>query len=142
MATQRLSFQVFPRNRYLGATTPRYYFPREREKLAKALGKAVKVTVHARVYDRSGAAAILNFEVTQGGMGDELPADGARLLTLTLSGQNPTLPWDSTNMTSMPDDGTWYVVPTMMLLDIAAKVSGGTGVWVDFEMYVVVEYSQ
>ena len=141
MATHRMSFLLFPRNRYLGATTPRYYFPREREKLAKSLGKGVKVTAHARFYDRSSNAAILNFEVTQGAMGDELPADAARLFTMTLSGQNPTLPWDITNMPAKPDDGTWYVVPTMMLLDIAAKISGGAGEWVEFEMYVVVEYS-
>ena len=95
--------------------------------------------MHVRVYDRSSTAAILNFEVTQGGMNNELPADGSRLFTLTLSGQNPTLPWDYTYMPNLPDGGTWYVSPTMMMLDIAAKVSGSTGVWVDFEAWAVVD---
>lgn len=137
----RSSVQLFPRNRYLGGTTAKPYLPREREKVAKMLGTAAKVSLHARVYDRSGSAAILDFKVTQGALGDEMPAEGARLLTVTPASQTPSLPWNNTNMSSLPDDGTWYVTPTLMLLDITAKISGGAGVWVDFEAYAVVEYN-
>lgn len=135
----RTQIQIFPRNRYLGGTTARKYYPREREKLARLLGGAVKVSVHFRVYDRA-TGAVLDFEVTQGAFGDELPAEAARSFTLTPLSQNPSLPWNSTNMPSTPDDGTWYVSPNLILLDIAALISGGAGVWVEFEGWAVAEY--
>lgn len=137
----RTTVLLFPRNRYLGGTAAKAYLPRDREKIARMLGTATRVSVHARVYDRSGTGAILDFEVSQGAFADEMPAEGARMLTLTASGQTPSLPWNNTNMTAMPDDGTFYVSPTLMLVDIAAKVSGGAGVWVEFEVYAVAEYN-
>lgn len=137
----RTVVQLFPRNRYLGGATAKTFFPRDREQMAKLLGGATKVSVHARVYDRSGSGAVLDFEVSQGAFGTEMPAEGARLLTLTASGQTPSLPWNNTNMASLPDDGTFYVSPTLTLLDLAAKVSGGSGVWVEFEAYAVAEYT-
>lgn len=137
----RTTVQIFPRNRYLGGTTAKSYQPRDREKIARMLGTATRVSVHVRVYDRSSSSAILDFEVSQGAFGDEMPADGARVLNLTPAGQTPTLPWNNTAMGAMPDDGTWYVSPTLMLLDITAKVSGGAGVWVEFEGYAVAEYN-
>lgn len=123
----------------MGATTARSYFPREREGMAKVLGKATKVSVHFRVYTRS-TNGVLDFEITQGAFGDELPAEAPRTFTLTALSQNPTLAWNSTNMPNLPDDGTWYVQPNLMLLDIAAKVSGGANEWVEFEGWAVAEY--
>jgi hypothetical protein len=132
---------IFPRNRYKGAATAVNYFPRDRQKLAKLLGGATKVTSHVRVYDRS-TNGVVDFEVDQGSFGEEMPAEAARLFTLTLQGQTPSLPYNSTNMANLPDDGTFYVQATMGLLDIVAKVSGGANTWVDFEMFVTAEFSQ
>lgn len=137
----RTSVLLFPRNRYMGGTTAKTYFPRDREKIARMLGTASRVSVHCRVYERSGSGAVLDFEVNQGALDDEMPAEGARQIVLTPAGQTPSLPWNNTNMSNMPDDGTWYVSPTLMLLDIVAKVSGGSGVWVEFELYAVAEYN-
>ena len=137
----RVVVSLFPRNRYIGGATAKKYYPREREKLAKMLGGATKVSVHCRVYDRSGSGAVLDFEISQGAFGDELPSEAARLFTLTASGQTPTLPWNNTAMANLPDDGTFYVSPTLIMLDVAAVVSGGANVWVEFELYVVAEFA-
>lgn len=137
----RTSVQLFPRNRYLGGTTAKGYFPRNREKIAKLLGGATKVSVHVRVCDRSGTGAVLDFEVSQSAFSNEMPSEAARLLTLTAQGQTPSLPYNNTNMSAMPDDGTFYVVPNLIVLDIAAKISGGAAVWVEFEGYAVAEFS-
>lgn len=123
----------------MGATTARSYFPREREQVARMLGTATKVSVHFRMYNRS-TSGVLDFEITQGALGNELPAESPRTFTLTALSQNPSLPWNSTNMPNMPDDGTWYVSPNLMMLDIAAKVSGGANEWVEFEGWAVAEY--
>lgn len=135
----RTQIELFPRNRYLGAATAKRYFPRERERIAKLLGRATKVSVHFRVYDRA-TGCVLDFEVTQGALGDELPAEAARSFTLTPLSQNPSLPWNATNMPNMPDDGTWYLSPNLMLLDICALVSGGANLWVEFEGWAVAEF--
>ena len=76
----RTLIQIFPRNRYLGAATPKRYYPRERERLAKLIGMATKASVHFRVYDRS-TNGVLDFEISQGAFGDELPAESARAFT-------------------------------------------------------------
>lgn len=135
----RTQVQLFPRNRYQGGTTAKSYFQHDRDKLAKLLGGATKVSVHFRVYDRA-SGGVLDVEVSQGAFGTELPAEAARLFTLTPLSQNPSLPWNNTNMPNMPDDGTWYVQGNLMLLDIVAKVSGGASVWVEFEGWAVAEY--
>lgn len=141
MATRRLTFQLFPRNRYIGGATAKVYFPRDRVKLHKTLGGATRVSYHVRVYDRSSTSAILDFEVSQGSIGDEAPSEGVRVLTLTNLGQSPTMPWNNTNMTSIPDDGTFYVSPTLASLDTAAKVSGGASEWVEFECWATADFT-
>ena len=131
---------VFPRNRYLGGATAKSYLPRDREKIAQTLGSATKVTIHCRVYDRS-TNGVLNFQVSQGCFGTEQPSESPRIFTITPSSQTPTLPWDSTNMPNLPDDGTWYVQPSMMKLDVAALVSGGANTWVEFEIWATADFT-
>jgi hypothetical protein len=132
---------IFPRNKYKGGTTALVYYPRDRQGVAAILGSATKCTFHARVYDRA-SGGVLDFVASHGCLSDEPPAEALRLFTLTLSGQTPTLPWNATNMTAVPDDGTFYIQPTMGLSEISAQVSGGSGVWVEFEMWATVEVSQ
>jgi hypothetical protein len=131
--------QLFPRNRYRAAATTVRYYPRERLKMAKLLGSAAKVTLHARVYDRA-AGGVIDFEMSHGSMGDELPAEGARLFVVTLTGAAPALPWNAANMPNLPDDGTAVGAPTMGLVDIALLVSGGANVWVECEVWATVEF--
>lgn len=136
---KRVIVQTFVRNRYKGAAAAVIYYPRDREKLAKLLGGASKVTFHTRVYDRA-SGGVVDFECNHGCFGGEMPAEAPRLFTLTNGGQTPSLPYNATNMANLPDDGTFNALPAMGLMDVAAKVSGGANVWVEFEQWVTAEF--
>ena len=131
---------IFPRNRYKGGATAIVYFARDRQKLAKLLGAASKVTFHGRLYDRA-SGAVVDFEATHGCLGDEMPAEGARAFVLPIANQTPSLPWNATSMPNLPDDGTFQASPVLGLVDVAAKVSGGANVWVEFELWATLEFA-
>jgi hypothetical protein len=99
-----------------------------------------RVVLHARVYARSANAAV-DWSVTQGCFGTQLPAEQPRLFVLTLSAVTPTLPWNSTNMANLPDDGTLTVNPTMGLVDFQLKVSGGANTWVECAVWATLEFA-
>lgn len=132
---------LFPRKRYTGGTTPTAYFPSDRQKLAKLLGGATAVRLHARVYDRSGTGnPSLDFGIYEGSFGDELPREALRQFAVTATGAVPALPWNAANMTSVPDDGRLNVAPLFGLLDIAAQVSGSAATWIEFEVWYTAEF--
>ena len=136
---RRTTVQLFPRNRYRGGANAIVYFVRDRQAVAKLLGSASTVTVHARVYDRA-SGGVVDFEISHGCFGNELPAESARLFLLALTGQTPALPYNATSMPNLPDDGTFQAAPSMGLVDVAAKVSGGANVWVEFEVWATLEF--
>lgn len=134
---RRMMVEVFPRNRYLGDSTEKLYYPRERQRLAKLFGMASRVDFHFRVYDRASGAEV-TFQTSHGCFGDEMPAEAPRLFAIVMSGQTPALPYDGTSMANLPDDGTFHILPDMGLVDIVAKVSGGANTWVEFAGYATV----
>jgi hypothetical protein len=138
MATRKVIIQVFPRQSRRADSNGRVYFPNEREEIAKLLGNAMRVVVQCRVYARSTSGAV-TFNVYQGTFGEEMPDDSPRGFPLTLTDTIPTLPWNSTNMANLPDDGTFTFEPKMGLVDVAATVTGGDNEWVEFEMYASAE---
>lgn len=79
--------------------------------------------------------------MSTGSFGSENPGEGVRIFAVTINGQTPSLPWNTTNMATVPDDGTFYVDVGMGLLDIAATVSGSASTWVEFEAWFTAVYS-
>ncbi len=97
---------------------------------------------HVRVYDRSTAGApVLDFESTAGCLNGENPSESLRAFTVASGSPFPTLPWNAANMTTVPDDGTFTLAPTMGSLDVLAKVSGSAACWVEFEAWYTAEYA-
>lgn len=134
--------QLFPRTRYMGGSTAKVYFPKNRPESLKLLGGASKVYVHVRVYDRSSTGApVLDFDGAAGCFSGENPFEGLRSFTISAASATPTLPWNSTNMPTVPDDGTFTMTPTMGLLDVSAKVSGSAACWIEFEIWFTAEYA-
>ena len=133
---------IFPRNRYPGGTTAKYFYAKNRSELQVAFGGASKVYFHVRVYDRSASGTpSLDFESTAGCLNGENPAEALRAFTVASGSPTPTLPWNAANMTSVPDDGTFTLAPTMGMLDVLAKVSGSAACWVEFEAWYTAEYA-
>ncbi len=135
---------LLKRSRYLGGTQPAVYFPADRSKMAALLGAADKVWLHARVYDRSGAGSpSIDFDVSHGCLPDQLPRDGLRKFTVSATdAASPSLRWNATNMTAVPDDGAVSYTPGMGLLDVAMLVSGNATTWVEVEVCYTAIYLQ
>ena len=130
---RKVIVNVFPRARYAALTTGRTHFPRERDKLRTLFGQATRVYFHGRVYSRDTGVEV-DFDLTQGCMGDEAPADALTQITVTKSGASPNLPWDGTAMAAIPADGTFYADPGMGLVDVQAKCDGANGS-IEFELW-------
>lgn len=123
---RKMVIEVFPRARYAATTSGRTYTPRERAKLAKLMGEANEIWFHTRVYARDTGVS-WDFDITHGCLGDQFPADGLRQFALTQSSTTPNLPYDGTNMATLPDDGVFYVQPRMGAVDTQGKAAGANG---------------
>lgn len=142
MATKKMMGCLFERNRYPGGATAKVATPKNRSELMALLGGASKVHIHARVYDRGTNSPAVDVIANAGCMGgDEPPGQGLRLFALTATSSSPTLPWSTANMTSVPDDGYCYFVPTMGLCDIVLSVSGSGATWVEIEVWYTAEFA-
>jgi hypothetical protein len=131
---------LFPRKRYIGGSTAKYYAPPERLKLQKILGGASKIYLHSRVYDRASSnSPAATFSFSHGCFGDESPSESLRAFTISPSTTTPNLPYDSTSMSSLPDDGYVVLTPAMGLLDSALVISGSGNCWVEMEVWFTAE---
>lgn len=130
---------AFARKKFKGSSTGVTYLPENPKEFSELMGACNRATFHGRVYARDSGLSV-DFTTVHGCFGDERPLEGNRAFTLTKSGASPALPWDGTSMTSLPDDGTFNVSPTMNRAECAMVVTG-TGsaeveVWVTFEFNV------
>ena len=133
---------LYKRNRYQGSTTPQLHLPVDRLKLAGMLGSADKVWIHARMFDRGSNSPSVTFDVAHGCMGDQMPREGIAFFALTLSDVSPTLPWNTTNLTPVPNDGVFSFVPGMGLADIGMIVSGSGVTWIEIEVWFTAIYNE
>jgi hypothetical protein len=136
--TRKVIVALYPRNKYPSSVSGRTLFPKDREKLKTALGSADEVWVHTRVYARD-PNVFLDFDFTHGSLGDENPSEGLRQFSLARSGAFPALPYDTTNMPTLPDDGAFYVNPKMGLVDVQAKAYNASGS-IEFEAWATLIY--
>lgn len=137
--TRKVIVCVFPRNRYPSSVNGRTMVPKEREKLKTAMGSANEVWIHTRVYARD-TNVFLDFDLTHGSLSDENPAEGLRSFPLTRSATTPALPYDTTNMATLPDDGSFCVNPKMGLVDVQAKAYNANGT-IEFEAWATLIYN-
>lgn len=133
---RKVIVNVFPRARYAASASGRTHFPRERDRLRELFGQATQIWFHGRVYSRDTGVSV-DFDITQGCMGDEAPADALTQIAVSKSSTSPNLPWDGTSMSTVPADGSFYAEPGMGLVDIQAKCAGGTGS-IEFELWATV----
>lgn len=136
--TKKVIVNVYPRNKYPSSAGGKVYQPRDRKKLMSMIGGADKAYFQTRVYARDNSVT-LDFDVLQGTMGDEPPAEGPRAFPLAKSGASPALPYDGTSMANLPDDGLFSVEPGAGLVDISAKAAGASGS-IEFETWVTLIY--
>lgn len=133
---RKVIVNIFPRAAYASLASGRTHFPRELKRLRELFGQATRVYFHGRVYGRDTGVEV-DFDVTQGCLGDEAPADALTQITVTKSGAAPTLPWDGTSMSALPADGSFYIEPGMGLVDVQAKCDGANGS-IEFELWATV----
>lgn len=131
--SKKVIVELWPRTKLLSTVAGKTYFPRDRQRISKLLGQADEVHFHARVYARDASVSV-DIAVFHGCLGDDNPADGLRQFSLTNSGQSPTMPWSSANMSTLPDDGTFYVTPKMGLVDVMLKADGANG-FIEIEVW-------
>lgn len=130
---------LFPRNKYPATVAGKLLSPRDKAKLQSLLGSADEVWVHTRVYARD-ANVFLDLTLFHGCLGDEPPGEGIRTFALTRSNATPTLPYDTTNMATLPDDGVFSVDPKMGLTDVEAKVYNAAGS-IEFESWATLIFN-
>jgi hypothetical protein len=131
---------LFPRNKYPSSVAGKSFTPRDRAKLQALLGSATEIWVHTRVYARD-ANVYLDFDLQHGCLGDEPPLDGLRGFSLTKSNTSPVMPYDTTTMAILPDDGVFSVSPKMGLVDVQAKVYNAGGS-IEFESWATLIFQQ
>ena len=136
--SKKVIISLFPRTKYPSTVIGRAIYPRDRAKVASMLGGADEVWVHTRVYLRD-ANVRLDFAATQGCLGAEPPSEGLRTFTLALSNVTPALPYDVTNMPTIPDDAAFSFTPKMGLVDLEAKVYNAAGS-IEFETWATLIY--
>lgn len=137
--TRKVIVQLFPRTKYPSSAGGRTFFPKDREKLKSLMGSANEIWIETRVYTRD-TNVFLDFDLTHATLGDESPAEGLRQFQLTKSGATPALPYDTTNMATLPDDGAFFVNPKMGLVDIQAKAYNAAGS-IEFETWATLIFN-
>lgn len=139
-AMSKMGGQLFPRKRYTGGTTTRTYTPTDRTRVTRLFGQGFRVHLHCRVYDRSGSGApVAAVSFLHGCFGEEYPAEALRTFALTPTTATPSLPYNSTNMPSVPDDGYIMVDLGMGLVDVGLQISGTDNCWVELEIWYTLE---
>lgn len=65
--------------------------------------------------------------------------DSLRGFSMSAGTMTPNLPYDSTSMSALPDDGYAVYGLGMGLVDVLLKVSGTGPCWVELEVWYTVE---
>lgn len=139
-ASTKMGGLLFPRKRYVGGATSRFYSPVDRSKICRLLGQGYRLHLHTRVYDRSGSGTpVVALNFLHGCFEDEFPADALRTFALTPTTTTPSLPYNATNMPTLPDDGYIMVELGMGMVDVGLDVSGSGTCWVEAEVWYTLE---
>lgn len=139
-ASTKMGGLLFPRKRYTGGTTSRHYSPLDRSKTSRLLGQGYRLHLHSRVYDRSGSGnPVVAVDFLHGCFEGEFPEDALRYFILTPTTTTPSLPYDATNMPSLPDDGYIMVQLGMGVVDVGLQVTGSGDCWVEMEVWYTLE---
>lgn len=138
--TKRMMMVVFPRAKYRATVAGLPHLMQERKKFSELAGNATRVTFYTRVYSRDSNVTV-DFTVGHSGFSDELPMAGIRSfqLTRTVPSTTPTLPYDGSSMSTLPDDGVFEVSPTMGRCEPLALAAGAAG-FIEFETWATLQF--